>query len=194
MPDVTPLDARKRVLSAAETLFGRQGYNAAKMQEIAAAAGIRQASLYYHFPSKEDLFMAVTEQVFARHHQGLQQAIAAAPDLRSQLEAVTRWFLSQPPLNFLSLLHTDMPALSQGSKQHLGSIVFPSIFDPLTDMFARARDRHEIRDVQPETLAGFLLTLMDGINLAGTTIPTTSPKEVLADQMVTIFLDGLGPR
>lgn len=163
------------------------------MHEIAAAVGIRQASLYYHFPSKEHLFMAVTEQIFARHHLGLQTAIAAAPDLRSQLQAVTRWFLSQPPLNFLSLLHTDMPALSQESKQHLGSIVFPSIFDPLRDMFARARDRNEIRDVQPETLAGFVLTLMDGINLAGTTIPTALPREVLADQMVAIFLDGLGP-
>ena len=50
--------------------------------------------------------MAVTERVFERHRTGLQQAIQnAETNLRSQLKDAARWFLSQPPVHFLSMAH-----------------------------------------------------------------------------------------
>lgn len=194
MPDSSRLDARERVLSSAETLFRQRGYNAVKMQNIAEAVGIRQASLYYHFPSKEQLFVAVTEKAFVRHQQGLQQAIdSAGSDLRAQLHAATRWFLSQPPINFLSMMHTEMPALSEESRQRLSLIAHQSIFDPLRQAFIGARERSQIRDVKPEILAGFVLSIIDGINYSST-LPETSPRQVMADVMVSVLLDGLQPQ
>jgi AcrR family transcriptional regulator len=164
------------------------------MQNIAEAVGIRQASLYYHFPSKEQLFVAVTEKAFVRHQQGLQQAIdSAGSDLRAQLHAATRWFLSQPPINFLSMMHTEMPALSEESRQRLSLIAHQSIFDPLRQAFIGARERSQIRDVKPEILAGFVLSIIDGINYSST-LPETSPRQVMADVMVSVLLDGLQPQ
>jgi len=40
-------------------LFQERGYTAVAMRDIAEAAGMRTASLYYHFPSKEELFVSV---------------------------------------------------------------------------------------------------------------------------------------
>ncbi|MCA1995449.1 MAG: TetR/AcrR family transcriptional regulator, partial [Coleofasciculus sp. S288] len=74
--DQVPSNARERVLIAAETLFRQRGYNTVTMRDIAEEVGIRQASLYHHFPTKEQLFITVTEQVFERHRNGLQQALA----------------------------------------------------------------------------------------------------------------------
>jgi len=53
-------DASARVLDAAEQLFIQHGYAAVTLRTIADALGMRQASLYYHFPEgKEQLFVAM---------------------------------------------------------------------------------------------------------------------------------------
>jgi AcrR family transcriptional regulator len=82
-----------------------RGYKAVAMRDIATALEMRQASLYYHFPSKEQLFISVRERCFDRHRVGLENAFdRAEKDLRSQLQAAADWFLSQPPLKFLGLI------------------------------------------------------------------------------------------
>lgn len=194
MFDQAPLNARERVITAAEILFRQRGYNVVTMRDIAEEVGIRQASLYYHFPSKEQLFITVIEQVFERHRNGLQQALTGAgSDLRAQLLAVSRWFISQPPLNFLSLMHTDMPALSEEQTQQLSLIAYQSIFAPIRQAFIAAQEQGQIREVKPNILAGLFLSAMDGMNYAST-LPDTSPKDVLASEVVSVLLDGLRPR
>ncbi len=53
---------RQDILGAAAGLFARQGFHAASMREIASAAGMLPGSLYYHFPSKDELLLAVYEE------------------------------------------------------------------------------------------------------------------------------------
>jgi len=192
--DQVPLNARERVLIAAETLFRQRGYNVVTMRDIAEEVGIRQASLYYHFPSKEQLFITVIEQVFERHRNGLQQVLAeAGSDLRSQLHAASHWFISQPPIHFLSLMRTDMPALSEEQTQRLSLVASQCILDPIKQLFVAAQEQSQIRDVTPENLTGFFLSVMDGIHYAST-LPGTSPKDVMASELVSVLLDGLRPR
>jgi len=192
--DQVPLNARERVLIAAETLFRQRGYNVVTMRDIAEEVGIRQASLYYHFPSKEQLFITVVEQVFERHRNGLQQVLAeAGSDLRSQLHAASHWFISQPPIHFLSLMRTDMPALSEEQTQRLSLVASQCILDPIKQLFVAAQEQSQIRDVTPENLTGFFLSVMDGIHYAST-LPGTSPKDVMASELVSVLLDGLRPR
>ena len=59
---------REKILLAAAHAFASKGYAQASLKEICSAAGIQPASLYYHFPSKEQLFATV-------HHLGMQQTI-----------------------------------------------------------------------------------------------------------------------
>jgi AcrR family transcriptional regulator len=192
--DQVPLNARERVLIAAETLFRQRGYNVVTMRDIAEEVGIRQASLYYHFPSKEQLFITVIEQVFERHRNGLQQVLAeAGSDLREQLHAASHWFISQPPIHFLSLMRTDMPALSEEQTQRLSLVASQCILDPIKQVFVAAQEQSQIRDVTPDNLTGFFLSVMDGIHYAST-LPGTSPKDVMACELVSVLLDGLRPR
>lgn len=50
---------RRRVLDAAAELFVSQGYAGTTLRQIAGAAGIKAGSIYHHFDSKEELFVAV---------------------------------------------------------------------------------------------------------------------------------------
>ena len=49
------LSGREQILDAAGRMFSEQGYGAASTRKIAMAVGVKQASLYYHFASKEDI-------------------------------------------------------------------------------------------------------------------------------------------
>lgn len=51
--------AREEILDASSELFTTQGFATTSTHQIAEAVGIRQASLYYHFPSKADIFLTL---------------------------------------------------------------------------------------------------------------------------------------
>lgn len=59
VPDGDASSTRERILEVALDLFIRKGYAATSMREIAAPLGISKAALYYHFPSKADMLMAL---------------------------------------------------------------------------------------------------------------------------------------
>lgn len=188
------VSASDRVLDEAEQLFRSRGYHAVTMRDIADQVGVRQASLYYHFPSKEQLFVAVTERMLDRHRLGLQRAIEQSDhNLRSHLQAAGMWFISQPPIHFLSMFHTDMPLLSEANMNRLLDVATQSIFAPIRQTFAQAQEQGEIRDARPELLAGFFLSVIESIPLV-TTSPNAAPKEVIVNEMISVLLDGLKPQ
>jgi AcrR family transcriptional regulator len=49
------VSGREQILDAAAQMFSEQGYSAASTRRIAEAVGVKQASLYYHFASKQDI-------------------------------------------------------------------------------------------------------------------------------------------
>ena len=57
---------RRKLLAAAEKIFARDGFEAARLAEIAALAGYTRGAFYAHFKSKEDIFFALLERVGRR--------------------------------------------------------------------------------------------------------------------------------
>jgi AcrR family transcriptional regulator len=55
-------DARRRILDSAYELFARRGIRAVGVDEIIDQAGVAKATLYRHFPSKDDLVLAFLER------------------------------------------------------------------------------------------------------------------------------------
>jgi TetR/AcrR family transcriptional regulator len=54
-------DRRGQILSLATALFARQGFNGTTTKQIAAKAGVTEALIFRHFPTKDDLYWAVIE-------------------------------------------------------------------------------------------------------------------------------------
>jgi TetR/AcrR family transcriptional regulator, cholesterol catabolism regulator len=186
-------NGRARVIDAAERLFRARGYSNVTMRDIASYVGIRQASLYYHFESKEQLFVAVTESEFEHHLQGLRHATEQQSNLRTQLTDAAKWFLSQPPVHLLSMLHTDMPCLSEENLEKLSASSRRCIFNPVQQLFELAQEKGEIRNCRSNVLAGFFLSVMESIPLviSGNDIEA---KQVIVNEMIDVLLDGLTPK
>src|SRR5688500_20073490 len=68
-------ETEQRILDAARAVFVRRGTAGARMQEIAAEAGVNQALLHYYFRSKERLSGAVFQHMAARLFPALIQTL-----------------------------------------------------------------------------------------------------------------------
>ena len=55
------MTTKEKILDTALELFSRQGYDGASVRDIARAVGIRESSLYNHFPSKRALFDGIVD-------------------------------------------------------------------------------------------------------------------------------------
>ena len=78
--------AKARIISVAEALFNKQGFDGASMRDIAAAAEMQPASMYYHFESKEELLWAVWEKGGLELLNRVSDAIADKTDPWQRME------------------------------------------------------------------------------------------------------------
>jgi AcrR family transcriptional regulator len=81
----------QRILEAATTLFYEKGYHGTSTREVAAAVGIKAASLYNHFPGKEDLLVRIAAGTMEELLEGGRRAIAGRKSPRERLRALLMW-------------------------------------------------------------------------------------------------------
>jgi|LSQX01.3.fsa_nt_gb AcrR family transcriptional regulator len=64
-------NTKKAVIYHALALFSDRGYDGVSMRDIASAVGIKAASLYNHFKSKEDIFMSIIDEMSKRYKEAI---------------------------------------------------------------------------------------------------------------------------
>jgi AcrR family transcriptional regulator len=79
--------SRAKLLSVSSRLFAKNGFEATSMRDIAARAGMLAGSMYYHFPSKNDLIAAVYEAGVAEIGAAVDEALEKARGPWPRLEA-----------------------------------------------------------------------------------------------------------
>ncbi len=80
---------RRRILDAAEDVFGEMGYYEASVSEITRRAGVAQGTFYIYFHSKRETFVELIEDIGERLRAATSAAIQDAPD---RIEAERRGF------------------------------------------------------------------------------------------------------
>ena len=120
--------AREEILDAAAELFAERGYAATSTRLIAETVGIRQASLYYHFASKEQILAELLEDT-VRPSLAYAEQLAGRP--------------GEPAAALHDLVVYDVGVLL-GARWNIGMLyALPEI---ATEPFARFRhDREQLR-------------------------------------------------
>ncbi|MFZ0212082.1 MAG: TetR/AcrR family transcriptional regulator [Candidatus Acidiferrales bacterium] len=80
-------ETARRILSAAERVFAADGLAGARTEQIARAARVNKAMLYYYFDSKEKLYRAVFENLFRQAGHTIQAAMPPAASPRQAILA-----------------------------------------------------------------------------------------------------------
>jgi AcrR family transcriptional regulator len=131
IPQAKP-DARERILDTAYELFSRRGIRDVGIDEVIERAGVAKATLYRHFPSKDDLVIAFLECREERWTLAWVEAEAKrrgnTPEeqLLAIFELFDEWFQRADfeACSFINVLLELGPAhrAGQASVQHLASI------------------------------------------------------------------------
>lgn len=80
----TARDRREAILNEAATLFASRGIGDASMADLADVVGIRKASLYHFFPSKQDLLMAVLRPIVEEPCRELDAIVSRPAGVRER--------------------------------------------------------------------------------------------------------------
>jgi AcrR family transcriptional regulator len=74
MMERTSTASRERILKVAERMFAEEGFDRARVELIAAEAGVNKALIYYYFKCKEDMLDRIVEQIIDEGRE-LQQSV-----------------------------------------------------------------------------------------------------------------------
>jgi AcrR family transcriptional regulator len=105
MPKISPAKRRTsqitqaRILSAAERLFAKKGFDKTRIREIARESGANVAMVYYYFGNKEDLYWAILEYAAKKLNTELQKAASME---REEDPAQALFRIIEVYLNFFS--------------------------------------------------------------------------------------------
>lgn len=86
---------RARLIQSAEKAFARDGFEAAKLEEICADAGYTRGAFYANFDSKEDLFFALLEKEIETRIATLEKEMGQVREPEAKLKAMREFFLSK---------------------------------------------------------------------------------------------------
>lgn len=98
---------RRKLLSAAETIFARDGFEAARLADIAALAGYTRGAFYAHFKSKEDIFFALLELWVGRRIAEVNEVIKRHSDPAARLRALREHYARTASDRRLALLSLE---------------------------------------------------------------------------------------
>jgi AcrR family transcriptional regulator len=79
------------ILKAAEDVLMEKGYYETSIDEIAARVGIAKGTVYLHFPSKEDLVVAIFERDMQQLLQSIDSTMDSSLTAREKIETIFDW-------------------------------------------------------------------------------------------------------
>src|SRR5579863_1805874 len=122
---------RWKLLLAAEQTFARDGYEAARLEDIAARAGYTRGAFYANFDSKEDIFFALLEQwvaqrisevdVLLKRHDNPQQRLRALREHYAQIAKDRRLALLSLEFKLFAVRHPEAHARLRARQKGLRS-------------------------------------------------------------------------
>ncbi len=157
-----------QILDAAIAEFGRSGFDGARMEDVAQAAGLSKGSLYLHFRSKDDLIAGLLDRLFAES-VGRLVAVGEAPLAPSEVILALFRGMAEEMAQLTPLLPIwfefyalagRVPAVRERLSGYFGQFR-----DALAAVIEKGISSGEFRPVSPDDVAIVTLAELEGIAL-----------------------------
>ena len=197
MSTIVHENPRDRLLAAAETRFRRFGYKRTTIEDVATEAGTGKGSVYLHFDSKRDVYMAVVERSLDRFIDGAERLVArpgtAQDRLRVLVELTAEHYGDDELLHSSLFGETDLVEgevarmAAERQRQRIRAV--------LEDVLAVGKSEGTVRaDIDPAPVAAVLFEIGWAIVRSGLTAADTTQLESWLDILNDIVGLGLLPR
>jgi len=181
------------ILDSAVRLFAERGFAATEMDAIAAGSGVAKGTVYHHFKSKEDLFLAAAGRTVAELGEFIFEAIACIDDplavVRTACRAVARFCQKHPDA---VELFVQQRAVFRDTSPLMLLIAGRDEVQPFfVDIVRRAIDDRVFRDVDPEEVVRAISNMMYGLVVSSFLEGASEKLVVRVDLHIGFMLDGL---
>lgn len=189
---------REAILTAAGRVFGRLGFHAAKMADIAAEAGVAAGTLYNYFENKEEIFAVMLEEGHTKMLAAIEVS-AREPAPLARLEAILRTifaFLEQDgPLVAVFLREGGLTELTRRRLFECDDRTHVRSLEILESTLSEAIDGgHLRRDLSVRDLAATLQGITDAIIFDWVRRGCPSGLAARAPLVLDLFLHGTAHR
>ena len=190
-----PAAARKAsIIRSAAEIFGEKGFSGTKTREIAARAGVSEALIFKHFPSKEDLYAAILAE--KSPVPGLLERIKALAEQRNDVEVFTviaeTIVGGAPDQNLMRLI-----LFSALESHELSDMFFQNhirhFYDVLASYIEQRIEDGAFQPVPPLVAARAFMGMLIYHRLLTVLFraPLTQEPKDIVHTFVTVFMDGL---
>lgn len=195
-------ETRQALLKAALAVFGRRGYAATALEEIAREAAVTRGAIYWHFASKADLYAALIADASARLDQVINDALAEGGGsfLESTRRVMTRMltYLEEDAtyraVQSLQLLHAGAESEADpGRAQRISELRTKT--HELAEIMRAGMAAGQFRaDLEPEEAARAMLAYLDGLMSHWLLAPSAFSIKLSAPALVDIYIRGIAAK
>lgn len=158
------------IIQAATVFFSEKGFNATSITDLSKVTGVAEGTFFYHFKTKEGLFLAVLERVKENIIDGFTGYLGGKEfnNGLEQVEAVISFYLylASTMENQFLLLHRHYP-YRLAEENPLCREYLVAIYDCLIDIFEDAirqgQEDGSITALPDRKVALIIFTMVDGI-------------------------------
>ncbi|WP_152392717.1 TetR/AcrR family transcriptional regulator [Paenibacillus guangzhouensis] len=182
---------RANIITAARGLFANKGYTATSIDEICAVTGYSKGSLYYHFKSKEDLFVQLAEEAFLHSWEAWDERSSSYETTIDKLYAYADYFVDtlEKPLNKAGEDFIAKVGLESEVGQKFLAILMGYLarFETLV---AEGVSSGEFRHENPKELAYILMSYYSGLSDSYRMMDKAAMKQLYRNA-TRLILEGL---
>jgi TetR/AcrR family transcriptional regulator, transcriptional repressor for nem operon len=180
------------VLDVAQSLAQTRGFNGFSFRDLAAAIGVKSASIHYHFPSKTDLGVALVQRYRGRFEASLREAEMRSASAAARLKAFVEIFrasLEEDRLCLCGMLGAERDSLPPEVAAEVRGF-FTFCEDWLATQMKQGRQDGNLDfSGSPQVTALQLLALLEG----GLVVSRSLGDPARFDKATACFLRGLRP-
>lgn len=159
---------RRALLDAAFRIFARDGFEAARIEDIAGATGHTRGAFYAHFHTKEDLFFALYEQELGDRLRDLRAVLERRRDAEGRLRALRKvyaervsdrqWVMLSLEFKLFAVRHPRLRArLARTHRRIRESLKIETISKLIPELMRAGRESRELRRVALEAVLNGLV-------------------------------------
>lgn len=180
------ITTKQLIMKVAGDLFMDKGFQATSTREIAMKAGITQPNLYHHFKTKEDIYIAVLEDLSSEVKEGLERLVVKENGgLVTNLQKILDYLRNKHPVNFSIMSHDMTYEVSKENHFYLYRIWQVSYLQPLTKLFTRYVTEEDF--FTAEELARYFYTMIAPFIQK----ENKFNKEVSSEKIIYLFVYGV---
>ena len=165
--DKSEAPKRERILDAAELIFARHGFFAAKVSDVAKEAGVADGTIYLYFKNKDDLLISLFERRMQQLNGGLKAAIDGKPPREALRAFIHRYMeiLADEP-TATEVLTIELRSSTKFMKEY-DNPEFADFLRMLGGIIADGQDRGDLDATIPSHIAArMIFGILDELALA----------------------------